>query len=68
MVIIDVCRRRRQIPKYENGPRAEKIKIFIMVVDTGKHRYLINDPERTIYDDLKLKKTFLVSIIQKYFS
>ena len=38
----DVCR--RQILTYKDGPRAERIKIFLMVVDP-KHRYL-NESER----------------------
>ena len=50
---------RRQILTYKDGPRTERIKIFLMVADPY-HVYL-NEAERAdqdIYDDFKLKKTF----------
>ena len=57
----DVCR--RQILTYKDGPRTERIKIFLMVVDP-QHRYS-NESERAnsdSYGDFKLEKTTLVSM------
>ena len=45
--------------RYKDGPRTERIKIFIMAVDQS-HRYS-NKAERAnhdIYDNFKLKKIF----------
>ena len=60
---------RRQILTYRDDPRTERIKIFIMAVDT-QHKYS-NEPERAnqdIYDDFKLKKPFILHRLSKNMS